>query len=96
LKSETRNLVSLLLNLGILPGSGNFLLKKYLSGTLQLLISLTAVVLATIGAYQLYLQSTPEDPLPHGPILKIVYSLLLFLTSWVWAGVQTIATFIKK
>lgn len=86
---ETRAWLALSLNLALLPGLGTLVLRRWLSGLVQLAMSAGGAVgaVAWLHAFVREWSRLGHFPIDRGPLFPIgLAGTIAFVLSWLWSG----------
>jgi hypothetical protein len=86
---ETRAWLALSLNLALLPGLGTLLLRRWLSGIVQLVLSAggAAGAVAWMLSFVREWSRLGHFPIDRGPLFPIgLAGTLAFVAAWAWSG----------
>ncbi len=88
-RDEARAWLALSLNLAVLPGLGTLLLRKWVAGAVQLLLSAGGAAGATwwLVWFLRTWARLGHFPIDHGPLFPAgVAGSVAFVASWAWSG----------
>jgi hypothetical protein len=88
-RDETRAWLALSLNLAVLPGMGTLLLRRWISGLVQLVLAAggAAGSIAWLLWFVREWSRAGHFPLDRGPLFPIgLAGTLAFVLAWAWSG----------